>query len=318
MKNTYKHITNLFTVLFIVGGLGAHKLQSQNSSALQINLQPQNDRKLISEIEQKARQLLQDNNYTAFDELQAQKFDRIEENSEVVVDNSVPEIMKGHQIYPYLKERTVLVGPTYLCKSCPKVHLNNASGYVIHESGVIVTNYHVIEPKPDVESSAIFVSDHQGNVYPVIEILATSQSNDLAILRVNTKGKKLKYLPLAKQELIGEDIYVMGHSFKETYYMTKGIIARKYISDRDAEVKMAVTAEYGQGGSGGPIVNTNGQLVGMVSATLAYYSKNSKKKGDLQLVVRQSIPVSVINNYVKVNNESNYKNTYTIKHCFFV
>ena len=260
-----------------------------------------NDSKFIDAVTKKAQKFIGSNHYTPFDTLQIQKLDRIEENSEVVISNFQSGKKTGNQMYYHLRESTMLIGSSYLCNQCPNTHLSNASGFVIHEDGVIVTNYHVIEVKEQMNISAIFASDHEGNVYPVAKILSASQSNDIAILQLDTNGKKLRALPLAKEELIGEDVFMMGHPFSNNFFMTKGIIARKYISERSGEPKIAITADFGQGASGGPVVNEYGQIVGIVSATYMLYTNGSKEHGDLQMVTKEVVPVSALNNYVKRN-----------------
>jgi len=301
----FLNTTKLFIVALLLVSCGSNSDKTNNLSEKVeeaiLELHPQNDAKFEADATKKVQQLVSENNYTSFDNLQSQKLDKIEENSEVLVDVSTPAKMNGNQIYTHLKERTLLIGASYLCDLCPNIHLKNASGYVINEDGVIATNYHVIEVKKGVNISGLFATDHEGNVYPVTKILAASQSNDLAILQVNTNGKKLKVLPFAEEELIGSDIYVMGKPFSNNFFMTKGIVSRKYISERDDEVKIAITAEFAQGSSGGPVVNENGQLIGMVSGTIMNYSNGSKEHGDLQLVIKEVIPVSVLNTYVKRN-----------------
>jgi S1-C subfamily serine protease len=233
------------------------------------------------------------------DILQSQKIKNIEENSNITIKEEQGANMNGNQMYYYLKERTFVVGSPYLCTNCPETHLSNATAYSITDNGIILTNYHVIDKNESMDTSAIFVSDSDGNIYNVTEVLSASQGNDLAILKIDTKGKKLKYIPFAKEELLGEDIYLMGHPFGQNYYMSKGIIARKYINDRDNEPRLAVTAEFGQGSSGGPFVNTKGELVAMVAGTYSNYTMNSKEHGYLQMITKEVIPVSSIWKYVK-------------------
>ena len=242
---------------------------------------------------------ISDGNFVPMDVLQSQKIKNIEENSNVLIKKENGTEMNGNQMYYYLKERTFVVGSPYLCKNCPETHLSNATAYAITDDGIILTNYHVIDKNESMDTSAIFVSDSEGNVYNVTEVLAASQGNDLAILRINTKGKKLKYIPFAEEELLGEDIYLMGHPFGQNYYMSKGIIARKYINDRDNEPRLAVTAEFGQGSSGGPFVNTRGELVAMVAGTYSNYTMNSKEHGYLQMITKEVIPVSSMWKFVK-------------------
>jgi S1-C subfamily serine protease len=290
-----RNISIVISILFLsCSSSNIQKASSESNTAVVIN-----HAKYIGDITKEAQNYITTNNYTPFETLQSQKLDRIEENSEVLVSNFKPKKKSGHEMYNHLQKSTLYVGSSYLCDKCPNVHLNNASGFVIHEDGVIVTNYHVIEVNPHVDVSAIFVADYEGNVFPVTKILSASQSNDLAILKVNTNGEKLKALPLAKQELVGEDVFMMGHPFATTFFMTKGMIANNYVSERSYEPKIAITAEFGQGASGGPVVNEFGQIVGIVSATQMHYTNGSKNHGDLQLIVREAVPVSALNNYIK-------------------
>ena len=256
---------------------------------------PQNSGEFLEKFTQKAINIISTNKYVSFDDLQKQKLKNIEENSGVSVSTDTPAEMNGNKLYYYLQERTLVVGSAFKGQY-DGTYLSHASAFVIREDGVILTNYHVVESDTKRSNIATFVCDKDGNVYPVTDVLSSSQSNDLAILKIDTKGKKLKAIPFAQVELVGEDIYMMGHPFRNTYFMSKGIIARKYVSERDYEQKIAVTCDYGQGASGGPIVNTHGQIIGMVSST---YIEEVNGNGPVQMVIKEAIPVSTLWNYVK-------------------
>ena len=240
------------------------------------------------------------NAHTPFAKLKEDRTKNFEANSGVEITHTKLSKKTGNQMYHHLQKSTLYVGSSYLCDKCPNVHLSAASGFVIHEDGIIVTNYHVIAPRDTIKYDGLFAVDHEGTVYVVTEVLSASKANDLAILKVDTKGTKLNALPLAETELVGEDVYMMGHPFKNTFFMTKGIISRKYVNSSKGQPRMTITAEFGLGASGGPVVNDSGEVVGVVSATRANYSGGSaKQKGDLQLLLKIVIPVSQLNNYVK-------------------
>ena len=260
-----------------------------------IENEPQHSYDFLDRFSSKAIELISENKFVPFDEIQKMKLKNIEENSDVEVSSATPGKMTGNELYFYLKERTLVTGSAFKGQF-KGTYLINATAFVINEEGIILTNYHVVEHDVKNSNIAIFVCDSKGNVYPVTEVLSTSQSNDLAILRIDTKGKKLKTIPFAQTELVGEDIYMMGHPFENTYFMSKGIVARKYISERDDEPRIAVTTDYGRGASGGPIVNTNGQIIGMASST---YIQLANPNGPTQMVIKEAIPVSTLWNYVK-------------------
>ena len=292
------------TLLVFVISFGCKQAEEKNNDSA-IKADPifeknvQKSSSFNAQITKKVRSYISANDFTPFNILQNQKLENIEENANVQLNKIVSSIMNGNQIYHHLKERTMLVGGSYLCNRCPDIHLNNASGFIVHEDGILVTNYHVIAVKDEVQISGIFASDSEGNVYPVEKILSASQSNDLAILKLDTKGKKLKYLSLANEELMGEDIYMMGHPFGNNFFMSKGITSRKYISERSDEPRISITAEFGQGASGGPVVNAYGEVIGVVSATSMHYANGSKQRGALQLIIKEAIPVSSLKTYFK-------------------
>jgi S1-C subfamily serine protease len=270
------------------------KNTTEHNSAI-IEDKPQYSSQFINNFTKKVSELISKNEFVSFSRLQQQKLKNIEENSKVKVSSTKPKKMSGNELYFYLKERNLVVGAAYKGQF-ENIYLSLASAYVISKDGTIATNYHVINVRKNMSIITIFVSDKDGNVYPVTEVLSSSQANDMAILKIDTKGKKLKALPFAKEELMGEDIYMMGHPFNNTYFMSKGIIARKYISERDMEARIGVTVDYGQGASGGSIVNRNGQLVAMASST---YLERINGSGPVQMVIKEAIPVSTLWNYVE-------------------
>jgi S1-C subfamily serine protease len=277
---------------------GSETTQDQGIKAAIVENEPQHSSVFLEKFTQKAIDIISTNQYVSFSDLQKQKLKNIEENSGVTVSTEIPPEMSGNELYFYIEDRTLVVGSAYKGQF-EGTYLSHASAFVIHEDGVVLTNYHVVESNVKNSTIAIFVSDKDGNVYPVTNVLCSSQANDLAVLKIDTKGKKLKTITFAPVELVGDDIYMMGHPFQNTYFMSKGIVARKYISERDDEPRIAVTCDYGQGASGGPIVNTHGQIIGMVSSTYIQLVNNDDPT---QMVIKEAVPVSTLWKYVKRRN----------------
>jgi S1-C subfamily serine protease len=295
MKKTYI----LLLLGFIFFGCGLNNNKEVNAANPETEkIYPQNDMQFLDDAFLQADQLISDSCYTAFSKLQKQIIERMEKNSEVSVSTAIPRKMNGIQMYTYLKKRTVLVSKAIRNKEINKIGYQNASGYIINKKGIVVTNWHPFDERENV--IGMFVTTNEGKVYSVQKVLSASRINDIAILQLNTNGEILKELPLAEEELVGQDIYMMGHPFNRMNTMTKGIISRKYIDEFDNEPRIGVTADFAQGASGGPIVNDNGQLAGMVRATFTLYTGDgTKEHGEVQMIVKQVIPVSVIHKYVK-------------------
>ena len=83
--------------------------------------------------------------------------------------------------------------------------------------------------------------------------------------------KGLKPLPLGSTAVPGTPIHVMGHPGDSFFYFSAGHIAN-YERDQDAVLWLNVTADFGQGSSGGPVLDGAGNIVGQVSRTYTLYA----------------------------------------------
>ena len=206
--------------------------------------------------------------------------------------------LNSSELYEKCKLSTVAIATLYDCgrKNCETAHVNIASGFVIHEDGIVVTNHHVMtglmRDDRTIHSSA--VRDYEGNVYPVREILAGHEHDDLAILRVDTKGKKLVAAPLAESVGVGDDVHVISHPKGNFYMYSKGIVSRQSLQKSDPKSperkRLNITADYAAGSSGGPVFDSQGNVVAIVASTLSLYYRQKEQK-DLQMVVKSVIPV---------------------------
>ena len=208
--------------------------------------------------------------------------------------------LKPSEIYQQALKATVLIGNAYLCNRCDMTHLNSATGFFIDKSGILVTNYHVLDlyanPTGGNTSRCFQVMTHDGKVYPMTEVLSSSRLNDLAIIRVDTGGDEVDVLPLGQPAQVGEKVFVMGHPQGFYYHFTDGMVANNYMGrapDFPAHVlkyQMAITADYATGASGGAVINESGQVVGVVSTTRTLHV-NVQQAQHAQMVVKQAIPV---------------------------
>ncbi|CAN5790582.1 hypothetical protein BH11BAC3_BH11BAC3_30090 [soil metagenome] len=180
----------------------------------------------------------------------------------------------------------------------------HGTGYVIDASGIIVTNYHILASYADSahhQNKVMLVTDYAGKVYPVTKILSASYINDLVIVQINTGGDVLVPLPLGNLMEEGDDIYILGHPGEMPYYFSAGIVNRVLVRDipnhtATEDYEMFVSAEYGSGSSGSPVVDKYCNLVATVSAASALYGQ----KDNLQMVYRLTIPVIALQQLVKM------------------
>lgn len=196
---------------------------------------------------------------------------------------------------------TVLFGTAFKCDRCPNWHSSMASGVIVDPAGIIATNHHVAATDKG-DAMGVLLSD--GTFLPVVEVLAARTPQDVALVRVDTKGRSLPALPVRTDLPAGADVVCFSNPDGSFGYFTHGIVARynRGPSPRDrGAVWMQVTCDYAKGSSGAAILDLCGNVVGLVSSTNSvYYSTD--KEGDqqnLQMVRRNCVPGLAIASLVK-------------------
>jgi serine protease Do len=140
------------------------------------------------------------------------------------------------------------------------------SGVVVHESGYIVTNAHVVSQASDVQ-----VTFADKKTLPA-EVVAVDSEHDLAVLKVSAP-RPLKCAKLGRSSdiLIGETVVAIGNPLGLQHSVTAGIVSAL---DRDLQFSDDVVykgliqtdAPINPGNSGGPLLNLNAELIGINSA----------------------------------------------------
>lgn len=195
------------------------------------------------------------------------------------------------QIYEQKKNAVPVVGGLYKCKKCGKWHVSTASGFLVTASGIMLTNYHVIDATNKV---AIGAMTYDGKVYVVKEILAASESDDIAVLRLDGSG--FPCLRLAAGSRIGDPVWVISHPNKQFYSFTEGMVSGYALQARKGKpaLRMSITADFGVGSSGAPVFDGSGAVVGMVAATQPVHAHEDGDHDYAQMVLKQCVPSSSI------------------------
>lgn len=140
------------------------------------------------------------------------------------------------------------------------------SGFIISEDGFVVSNYHVIADTGDYK---IRFAD---GVEKPFEVVRVSKIYDLALLKVDTTG--LNPLKVSRDTTIelASDIYAIGTSSAEDLgqTITRGIVSAMR-RKMDSEL-IQTDASVNGGNSGGPLVNKDGEVVGVVTSKLFGFS----------------------------------------------
>ncbi len=183
--------------------------------------------------------------------------------------------LSAEQLYSRAKASVVIVGGISPCPGRPQWHGSFATGFVARKDGVILTNSHVIEAFAHTRAIGIMTDD--GRVFPVTAVLAADRKNDVAAVKV--EADDLIPLPIAAGVPIGSTIYCLSHPSLDCggmenafWTFTSGIVSGKLrlrLDGRELVDALAITADYAQGSSGGPILNEQGAVVGMVCHTMS-------------------------------------------------
>jgi Do/DeqQ family serine protease len=143
--------------------------------------------------------------------------------------------------------------------------IGTGSGVIVSPDGLIITNYHVIENASEIE-----ITSNKNKTYQA-EIIGSDPNTDLAVLKIKTK-ESLPFIPFGDSEIarIGEWVLAVGNPFNLNSTVTAGIISAKSrdLNDMDGKNQSFIQtdAAVNVGNSGGALVNTDGELIGINTA----------------------------------------------------
>lgn len=147
----------------------------------------------------------------------------------------------------------------------PKAQIGSGSGVIISPDGYVVTNNHVIA-----NSSELQVTLNNNRTYKAT-LVGTDSETDIALLKIETDDE-LPYLIFGDSDNIklGEWVLAVGNPFNLTSTVTAGIISAKArdlnAMDKNYQSFIQTDAAVNPGNSGGALVNTAGQLIGINTA----------------------------------------------------
>lgn len=152
-----------------------------------------------------------------------------------------------------------------------QAQIGTGSGVIISEDGYIVTNNHVIKGATQLE---ITLNDNR--TFPA-KLIGTDSKMDIALLKIDTK-EKLPYSVFADSDgiKVGEWVLAVGNPYNLNSTVTAGIVSAKArnLSTSGIQSFIQTDAAVNPGNSGGALVNSNGELIGintMISSTTGSY-----------------------------------------------
>jgi serine protease Do len=151
------------------------------------------------------------------------------------------------------------------------------SGFFISSNGIAVSNYHVFQGTA-VGYEDIILSD--GSTYKVTEVYHKSQENDFIIFKVGV-GRKVNYVKIANNTpKVGEKIYTIGSPRGLDNTFSSGEISQI----RENGKILQISAPIDHGSSGGVLLNSKGEAVGITSGGIDDSGANLNYAWNIQLI----------------------------------
>ncbi|MEM2211034.1 MAG: trypsin-like peptidase domain-containing protein [Nitrososphaerales archaeon] len=150
------------------------------------------------------------------------------------------------------------------------VSSGGGSGFVYDRLGHIITNYHVVKG-----ADVIRVKFPDGSSYPA-KLVGTDPYSDLAVIKIDAPADKLNPLPLGDSSklVVGQRVAAIGNPFGLSNSMTEGIVSqlgRQLQTEQGFLIVdvIQVDAAINPGNSGGPLMNMDGEVIGVNTAIIS-------------------------------------------------
>lgn len=141
------------------------------------------------------------------------------------------------------------------------------SGFIIDPRGYILTNFHVVQEAQSIE---VVLGDQSR--YPA-KFIGADQRNDVALIKIEPNGKQLATLPLGDSGnlQVGQKVLAIGNPFGFQSTLTTGVVSALGRTVQTSETTfideaIQTDAAINRGNSGGPLINTHGEVIGINSA----------------------------------------------------
>lgn len=152
----------------------------------------------------------------------------------------------------------------------------SGSGFVIDREGHIVTNAHVVD-----NSTEIIVNFLDGTITRA-ELIGVDLASDLAVIKVDLPAEQLDPIPFGNSDdlIIGQTVLAIGSPFGQKWTLTSGIVSAldrtiQGLTQFSVGGVIQTDASINPGNSGGPLINLNGEVVGVNSQIISQSRSSS-------------------------------------------
>lgn len=138
----------------------------------------------------------------------------------------------------------------------------SGTGFFIDKEGTGISALHVLEG-----ARFAFIKDNEGHKYPIEKIIGISEKADLVQFKVNTSGQEVPFLTCSENLPIkGAEVFTIGNPEDFFSTVSKGIVS-SLIKKRNIDL-IQTTAAISHGSSGGPLMDTKGKVIGVISYSM--------------------------------------------------
>ncbi len=203
----------------------------------------------------------------------------------------------------HVKNTSIVNAPTtmqdlFYGRSSQRAQVGTGSGVIISPTGYIVTNNHVIK-----SANEISITLNNNKAY-IAELIGTDEATDIALLKIETE-EDLPFMAFGDSDnaKIGEWVLAVGNPFNLNSTVTAGIISAKArdLSGKNMQSFIQTDAAVNPGNSGGALVNTNGDLIGINTAI----SSQTGSYIGYSFAVPSNIARKIVNDIMEYGNVQN-------------
>ncbi|WP_299117196.1 trypsin-like peptidase domain-containing protein [uncultured Winogradskyella sp.] len=220
-----------------------------------------------------------------------------------MTSNFVEAAEKSLDAVVHVKNTAIVSAPMtmqdlFFGRSQQRAQVGTGSGVIISPTGYIVTNNHVIQ-----NANEISITLNNNKSY-MAELIGTDEATDIALLKVET-DEDLPFMAFGDSDSakIGEWVLAVGNPFNLNSTVTAGIISAKSrdLSGRNTQSFIQTDAAVNPGNSGGALVNTNGDLIGINTAI----SSRTGSYIGYSFAVPSNIARKIVNDIMEYGNVQN-------------
>jgi len=167
------------------------------------------------------------------------------------------------------------------------------SGIILTADGYVMTNNHVVE-----EATKITVTLWDGKEYEA-KLVGADENTDIAVVKINATGLTPAEFGDSDQLIVGENAIVIGNPLGQTFAetLTAGYISateRTLTIDNTMMTLIQTDAAVNPGNSGGPLINSRGQVVGVINSKIS-----EEDVEGIGFAIPSNIALQITNDFIK-------------------